>query len=305
MLIELLLVFYVAWGIGTNEETFLKAVASRSIKLKTAITLTAIGLIIGSFFFGQIVSETLNKGITEGEKTTEFIIAVMLSMGIWFTIATILKMPISTTNSVVGAVAGAAVFYKYTINYEILRRIIISWISSPVMGVVFAFVFYRLFALLVFNKINNFESREILERYSAVILAVVSFLSVISRAANDVANAIFLFPPEQGIKILGGIGMAVGIVTAGKRVLKNIGTKLAELSPSSAIAAELSTFIVVSFFTLIGMPISSSAVSVSSIVGAGLARRKRINTRLFKEILFSWFITVPFCGFLSYGILMM
>lgn len=305
MLLELILVFYVAWGIGTNEETFVKAIASKSVKIKAAIILTAVGLIIGSFFFGELVSETLNSGITKGEKTPEFITAVMLSIGIWFTIASLLKLPISTTNSVVGAVAGAAIFYSYEINYTVFNKILISWLSSPIIGALFAYIFYRLFAMIVFSNISNFESREILERFSSVILIIVSFLSVISRAANDVANAIFLFPPTNQLNLLGGVGMAFGILTFGSRVLKNVGTKLTELSPSSAISAQLSTFIVVTTFTAIKMPISSSAVAISSVVGAGLARRKPVNLKLLKEILFSWFITVPFCGFLSYGILML
>lgn len=302
MLLELFLLLYVAWGIGTNEEAFVKAVASRSLKVKTAVLLTAIAALIGAAFFGQLVSKTLDSVVIIDEKPREFVLSIMTAVGIWFTLSVVFKLPVSTISSIVGALFGAAIFYRYQINRQIVVSIFSSWIISILASFIFAYLLYKMMSVLhLFYR--NMESRELLERTSAVLLVIISFLSVISRAANDVAGAIFLVGYSEDFRLLGGLGLVVGVLTFSGRIIRNVGVNLVELSPTSALAAQISSFFVSTFFVAIAMPISSSAVTVSSLVGMGMARKARVNINLFKNIVYGWFITMPLCGLLTYAIL--
>lgn len=300
-LISILVAFYVAWGIGTNEETFASAIASKVIKLKHAMILAAIVAFLGASLFGGLVSETLREDILLNKITIKEVFAIMMGMGLWLSVCAFFGLTISTTVAVVGSILGVALVTNSQVNWNTIINIAISWITSPIAGLVFAFVIYKVFAKTVFPRINNFETREKMERWFSVLQILVTMGSIFSRAANDVAQAIFFFAEQDPIfyKLLGGLGISLGLLTMGKRVTKNLGTKLTELSPSAGFAVQASTMLVMSVFTAMKIPISGSSVFVCALAGAGLGRRKNINTKFVKEIILSRVITMPCCAITS------
>jgi len=295
LILTVLLALYVAWGIGSNEETFASPVASRAIKIKHAVVLSGIAAFFGAVLFGGGVSHTLRENVLMDEITLKPVFAIMLSAGLWFTFCCWRGWPISSTTSLVGAILGVAFITNNPVNWKTIIDIILSWITSPIAGFLVAFMTYTLFARVVFTRINNFEKRENFERLMALLQIFITFGSVFSRAANDVAQAIFFFEKSNPLlfRTLGGAGIALGLFTVGKRVIGALGTQLVELSPSAGLAVQFSTMATVSFFTWLGMPISGSVVFVAALMGAGRARRKTVNKEFFKEIVFSWIVTMP------------
>jgi len=302
-MLEIALVLMVALSIGSNEESFSILLASKSMKLKVILLLGGVTMFLGAFLFGNIVSETLREDITTGlNKKAE--IAILLGMVLWMIVSWVFKWPVSTTTSVVGSILGFSLMSGAPINLKSLIEICVSWFLSPLAGLLFAFLLYSLLIKLLLYFVKGFGQREALERFFSALLVVFTFLAVFSRSANDIANAVFLYAARNPVLFLflGGAGLSLGFVLFGARLTKNVGVGLTKLTPSAGFCAMLSSFLVVSAFTWVGMPISSSSVFVSSIAGAGLARRQPINKKLFTEMIISWVITLPLCALLS-GIL--
>jgi len=295
-----ILAFLVAIGMGSNEESFSCVVASKSLKIKWIVGLTSIAVLFGAMFFGQLVSETFNE-LTNITPTKSFMVAVLLSIGLWFAIANVFKLPISTTTSVVGALSGAALMLGGDINLGIIRSIILSWFFSPIIGLLFAYFFDKFIQFLIFKNTHNFRQREIIERISSRLLLLITLILVFFRGANDVANAVFFFVPADPFKfkMLGAIGMSLGSLFFSGRLIKEVGTKLTELNPSASLSTQISSMLVVSLFTFLKMPISGSTVFVSGLIGSGLARNKKVNTNTFYNMFFSWIITLPMCALFS------
>jgi PiT family inorganic phosphate transporter len=148
-------------------------------------------------------------------------------------------------------------------------------------------------------------------------LQVLTALSVaLAFGANDVANSIGPLAAivsviqtktvemKVGVPIwilaLGGIGIAIGICTWGYKVIETTGKKITELTPSRGFSAEFGTATTVLGCSFLGLPVSTTHTLVGSIIGVGMARGiATLNFQVLKNIVLSWFITLPFTAILS------
>ena len=94
--------------------------------------------------------------------------------------------------------------------------------------------------------------------------------------------------------LLGGVGIALGIGTLGWKVMETIGKKITEITPSRGFSAEFSAATVIAIASKMGIPISTTHTLVGAVIGVGLARGlSSINLKVVKNIIVSWFVTVP------------
>lgn len=293
-----ILMLCVAWYIGVNEESFIGVVVSRVLKVKTVVIIGAISVFIGSFFFSDPVSQTLRERLLTQTLAQRFMLSVLLSMVLWFCIAFYKKLPVSTTASIIGSIAGASFIFKNSFNYGVLTEVALGIVISPVIGIALSFFLYKLIRKL-FKGVKNFEEKESIENKAAVILFVFVFLLSISEAANDAPKAIAFFSNNFYFKLFGSIALSLGLIMGGKKIIKNVGTKLVQLSPTSALCAQIATLLVISAANYLKLPVSCSIVFISSLVGSGLAIRRRIGFRLYKELIFAWAFTLPLTFALS------
>jgi PiT family inorganic phosphate transporter len=94
-----------------------------------------------------MVMKTFGGGVTEIRSIYDAIVAT-LAAGIWITLASYSGMPISTTHSAVGGVLGIGLahtlLYGYTsIRYDVLLKVVISWITSPLSSILLTFIIYK------------------------------------------------------------------------------------------------------------------------------------------------------------------
>jgi phosphate/sulfate permease len=141
-----------------------------------------------------------------------------------------------------------------------------------------------------------------------------------SHGSNDVANAIGpLSAAYEAIRsgqvasnapvptwalALGGIGIIAGLATWGWRVIRTVGERITELTPSRGFAAEFSAAIVILLASIlpIGMPVSTTHTLVGAVLGVGLARGLgALNLTMLRDIVASWFVTIPAGAGLSIG----
>jgi len=144
---------YVAWNIGANDvsNAMGTSVGSKTLTLKQAILVAAIFEFIGAAFFGNEVSETLQEGLFDSSAwsnhaliTTQGMLASLLSAGVWMHLASLYKLPVSTTHSIVGAIVGFALIAGGidSIYWGKVSSIALSWILSPCLGAMASFVVF-------------------------------------------------------------------------------------------------------------------------------------------------------------------
>ncbi|MDH3524048.1 MAG: inorganic phosphate transporter [Acidobacteriota bacterium] len=96
------------------------------------------------------------------------------------------------------------------------------------------------------------------------------------------------------ILALGGGGIVLGLVTMGYRVMRTIGTKITELTPSRGFCAELAAAATVVIASRLGLPVSTTHIIVGAVLGVGLARGvAAIDLRVVLGIVTSWLVTLP------------
>ncbi len=164
------------------------------------------------------------------------------------------------------------------------------------------------------NKDFYFAS---MERVFSVLMIITAAAMAFAHGSNDVANAIGPLAAiysviESGgaigsksalpvwILLVGGVGIVVGLITYGHRVIATIGTGITELTPSRGFAATLAAAATVVIASGTGIPVSTTQVLVGAVLGVGLARGvAALDTRVINRIFLSWIVTLPAGGFMS------
>jgi PiT family inorganic phosphate transporter len=149
------------------------------------------------------------------------------------------------------------------------------------------------------------------ERIFAVLMVFTACAMAFAHGSNDVANAVgplaaIVSTISSGgeimdkavmpawVLILGGAGIVAGLVTLGFKVMRTVGTKITDLTPTRGFAAELSAATTVVLASATGMPVSTTHTLVGAVLGVGLARGiDAINLRVVGTIFASWLITLP------------
>ena len=156
---------YMACNIGANDvaNAMGTSVGSSSLTFKQAIYIAAIAEFAGAFFVGGHVSDTIRKGMLDPTIFSETpiilvygMIAALLSAALWLNIASYLAWPVSTTHSIVGAVVGFGIMAggMDAINWIKVWSVVMSWVVSPLMGGLVAFLLFRFLTNQVFRRRN-------------------------------------------------------------------------------------------------------------------------------------------------------
>jgi PiT family inorganic phosphate transporter len=237
----------------------------------------------------------------------------------WVMFCNFYGLEISVTHSIIGSVLGygIAAYGLERVNWSIMTNIVVSWITSPILAMLMAYLVYKLVARMVSEK-NSLASRIM----PTLLIATLCY-SAYAFGTNDIANAtgvyvtisqiVFGGMPEQSVMYilaaLGSIGVAAGGFLLGARVIGTVAFKITRLDPVSGFAAELANAFVVHMFTTIpylligyGIPISTSIAGVGSVIGVGLAmyRSAGVNKRTVLKLFMAWIGTVTITAAVSY-----
>lgn len=321
MVLGLALAFYIAWCIGTNDAAnpTNTVVGSGALKLNKAILLFSIFAFLGAVMQGWMVIKTFGRGIAE-IRTVYDAITASAATAFWITLASYRGLPISTTQSSVGAVLGIGLVYTLlgyggSINASVLIKVFLSWVTSPLGAIALAAIFYKSFTRVAGRLARS--GKDVNKIFRIVLIGALAY-SAYSFGANDVGNAtgvyvtvvsvggapvsVFDIRTAIALAALGALGISLGGFTLGKRVIKTIAFGITRLDYITGSAAGLANALVVWLFTTIptivwgwGMPISTTHASVSAVLGVGLAKYgiKGVNWRTFARIVISWLLTVP------------
>jgi PiT family inorganic phosphate transporter len=317
---------YMAWNIGANDlaNAMGTSVGSGALSIKQVIIVAGVFEFAGAVFFGKKVTSTIAKGIVpidsisliDNHLVAVGMLAAILAAGFWITLATFYNLPVSTTHSIVGAVLGFGLIAAYNgiiglsdIHWEVLVKIVSSWLISPVLGAILAYIIFSLIRYFILQKTS--DPYKIENKFVSLQIITACYIAF-AHGSNDVANAVGpLYAALNAldmagmtiplwVMVLGGCGMVFGLATWGYRVIETIGTKITELTPTRGFSAEFATASVVVLHSYISLPISTTHTLVGSVIGVGLAGGlAAVDLSVIGKIALSWIVTVPVAALTS------
>jgi PiT family inorganic phosphate transporter len=283
---------FLGWSLGANDASNVigPAVSSRMLRFTTAASMASLFVLVGALVQGRSGIHTLS-GLTE--MTLHQAVLASISAAITVTLMTIGRLPVSTSQAVVGAILGIGLLNRH-IDMTNLGKVVTCWVGTPVGGAVVSIAVYRVLA-----AINNRLRLNLLESdaFLRVGLVVAASYGAYALGANNVANVTAVFVGAGHLSIstatlVGGLSIGVGIMTFSRGVMKTVGSRLVRLDPFSAFVVLLAEAITVHFYTFVGVPVSTSQAVIGAVLGIGLLKGiQTVSPRTLLSILSGWFLT--------------
>ncbi len=320
---------FLGWSLGANDAAniFGTAVATRMVKFRSAALIAAVFVILGAVISGAGTTETLGELGAVNALAGSFTVALAAALAV--TWMTRLRLPVSTTQAIVGAIIGWNIFSGTPTDFQSLTKIVVSWIISPVLAGLLAALFYTLARFTVLQWRVHLLHRD---AYNRLALIVIGAFGAYSLGANNIANVVGVFVPAvpfqnihlgavltitgtQQLFFLGALAIGIGIYTYSYRVMQTVGDDLLKLTPITAFIVVFAQSLVLFLFASKGLqqwlllhglpalplvPLSSSQAVVGAILGLAIARGARgIRFRVLGRIASGWVTAPLIAGFIS------
>lgn len=293
-------------GFHDTANAIATAVSTKALSPRRAIITAACMNFLGAILFTG-VAKTIAKDIvdvTSIPNSPVVIIAALISAIAWNLITWYFAIPSSSSHALIGSIAGASIVAAGfgAINYKGFLSIIESLIISPILAFAVGYIMFTIFKFL-FQNLNLSKANRRFRRVQALTAAIQSFahgtndaqksMGIISMALVSSGLVTSVHIPFW-VQVSCATAMALGTSIGGWKIIKTVGTQIMKIRPASGVAADLSSALVIFGATKIGLPVSTTHVISSSIMGVGAAYRvKGVNWGTGKRMVITWFITLP------------
>ncbi|MFT4058998.1 MAG: inorganic phosphate transporter [Legionella sp.] len=188
--IAIILCFMMTWGVGANDlaNVMSTTMGSKAVTAKQAMMIAIIFEFAGAFLGGNEVTETMRDGIINSSQLSEQpliliegMLGVLLACTVWMNLASYIGVPVSITNALVGSMVGfgAVVLGTDAIHWHQVGHIAISWITSPVISGVTAYILFISIQQTIFVKSNPLAKAKLyIPIYLFLIGSILSFITV-------------------------------------------------------------------------------------------------------------------------------
>ncbi len=282
-----------AWSMGAHYTGACMGMphATGSIRLWPALWIMAPLTLIGATFLSHKVLENIGHNVLVADRLgTGPAIAIIGAAFLLTTLFTQRRIPSSTIQILVFCIVGAGGALGLAIRWHSIIRLVVLWALAPVAAGALGYLFTK-----AFDVFPGFAASGAAGAIGRA-LVVVGGAASLTMGANDVSNAtaVFLTTGLSGplvAGLIGGIGLAVGVLTWGRPLLERVAFDIVRLDMPMATAAQLVQAIVVLTAVLFGYFTSMNQALVGAMAGAGLARgRETIDRQVILGILRGWLI---------------
>jgi phosphate/sulfate permease len=247
--------------------------------------------------------KTIGTGIVSQELDHRAILVSMACSGLFVTLATFFRIPVSTSQAIVGGVVGIGLAVGADVNYAKFITIAESWVLCPFLVMTLSFILSHIMGYIL----RRLQYGAMLVQNAIGWLAIISSCYVAySMGANNAGNAVGpianlgILPPKP-LLLIGGTAIAVGAATYGKKVAQTVGKGITPLDIPGAFVAQISSAFGMHFFSMLGIPVSTSSAIVGAVVGVGLVKgASAIQRRTIVTIMVGWVVTPLMAGLTSF-----
>ena len=308
VVIVLAIIFDYVNGFHDTANAIATSVATRALSPRHAIMMATAFNFIGAFA-GTAVAKTIGSGLVDEDTTTQAIVmAALIGAIAWDLITWWFAVPSSSSQALVGGLLGATVIAAGwgALNWDgIIGKVVIPSLTSPLVGFVGAFLL-MLALYWIFQKARRKPMARIFRRLQVGSAGYMAFahgsndaqktMGIITLALFS-AGVIATNDVPGWVIVVSATALSLGTAVGGWRIMHTMGQRVAVLEPVHGFAAETTAASVLVVTAHFGMPVSTTHVISSAIMGVGSARgTKGVRWGVARRILLAWVVTLPASG---------
>jgi inorganic phosphate transporter, PiT family len=309
------LVFDFINGFHDTANAIATSVSTKALKPRHAILLAAVMNFVGAMTFTGVAKTITNdiidpKSLEHIENGSIVILAALIAAIAWNLITWYYGIPSSSSHAIIGSVAGAGIAAAGfgALKSEGIIKIVKALTISPLLAFVVGFILYSIFKIVFKN--NNLSKTNRNFRFIQIGTAA---LQSFTHGTNDAQKAMGIITMaliagnfQQGseiqtwVQVSCAVAMGLGTSVGGWRIIKTVGGKIMKIRPVNGVAADLTGAAVIFGASFIHLPVSTTHVISSSILGVGSAHRvKGVKWGTAQRMIITWFITLPISAILA------
>jgi inorganic phosphate transporter, PiT family len=335
----LALMFEYINGFHDTANSIATVVSTKVLTPRQAIIMAACLNLIGAFA-GTAVATTIGKGLVDIQFVTSTTIICALGAAIlWGLLTWRIGLPSSSSHALIGGLCGAtlasaggnwSVIHWSVVNVTthktegLWTKVVIPMITSPVCGIIIGFILMGFLILLL----RRWTPHAVTMLFGKLQIVSACFMGF-SHGGNDaqktmgiIALALFTatnagtfdqlpswlgflktpkFEVQSWVKVVCALTMAGGTAAGGWRIISTIGHKMVRLQPIHGFAAETTAATVIQVASHFGIPLSTTHIIASSIMGVGATKRfSAVKWGIVERMVWTWVLTLPITGLMGY-----
>jgi inorganic phosphate transporter, PiT family len=289
-------------------------ISTRVLSPSAAILMAAVLNIVGAFISTK-VARTIGADIVDAHLVTQQVtLAALLAAIIWNVITVSIGLPVSSSHGIVGGLIGAAVAQSGAriLKWQGIVKVVESFTVSPIIGFAFGLAVIWLIVILFAAASPAWVNRTFrhVQTFSAGVMALSHGSNDAQKSMGIITLALFSAGAIPSIDVpawvVVGCALAMGLGTAvgGRNVIHTLGRKIIHLKPYQGVAAETSASIVILSASHLGLPVSTTHVISSAIMGIGAQKGlSAVRWGIARNIILAWIFTLPLTAAMAFLIM--
>jgi PiT family inorganic phosphate transporter len=298
-------------GFHDTANAIATSVSTRALSPRVAIAMSATANFVGALT-GTAVAKTIGAGLITPQAEGGLVVAAALVGAIvWNLLTWRLGIPSSSSHALIGGLLGAsatAVGFSAWQMGGILGKVILPLFGSPIAGFAIGFALM----VLIFHLFQRAHPKTMNDRFRRLQVLSAAYMAF-SHGSNDAqktmgvmtlalvsAGVLTEFKVPLWVIVLAASAISLGTAAGGWRIIRTMGTKVVKLDPVHGFAAETTAASVIFGASILGMPVSTTHVISSAILGVGSSDQFRaVHWGVARRIGIAWILTLPASGLVA------
>ena len=298
-------------GFHDTANAIATSVSTRALRADHAILMSATANFLGALT-GTAVAKTISSGIAttpDGPPGQIIVAAALVGAITWNLITWRLGVPSSSSHALIGGLIGSVVAASGAGALKmdgILNKVVVPLVASPIIGITLGF----LLMVVLLNVFRRMHPRKLNDRFRRLQVVSAAFMAF-SHGSNDAQKTMGvmtlalisagILPHDAKIPLwvilLAATAISLGTAGGGWRIIKTMGQRVVKLDPVHGFAAETTAATVILTASSLGMPVSTTHVISSAIMGVGSSDRlSAVRWGVAGNIITAWILTIPASG---------
>ena len=306
------LVFDFINGFHDTANSIATAISTNALKPRQAIILASIMNFIGAMTFTG-VAKTISSDIVDPftlPNGSVVILAALLAAITWNIITWYYGIPSSSSHAIIGAIAGASVVAAgvEALNFNGFINILKALFYSPIIAFIFGYLLFSLFKL-IFQDLNLSKSNQkfrIVQIFTAAAQAYAHGMNDAQKTMGIITMALIAYGAQTTyeipfwVQLTCALAMGLGTSVGGWRIITTVASNIMKIRPINGVAADISGAFIIFGASFLHIPISTTYIISSSIMGVGASQGLRgVRWGTVQRMVLTWAITLPISALLA------
>jgi len=296
-------------GFHDSANAIATSISTKAMTPRLALLMAAVFNVVGALISTE-VAKTIGSGIIQAPSTAHphkglvivlaaLIGAIVWNLGTWY-----FGLPSSSSHALIGGLVGAALAGSESVKWSgLVDKVVIPMVASPLIGFAISYLF-MLALLWAFRRVNAHRAQRGF-RWAQIVSAATMSFGHGTQDAQKTMGVIALTLVVSGhlgakddiplwVILAAAAAIALGTYSGGWRIMRTLGRRIIQLTPASGFAAQTVASAVMLGNAQYGLPVSTTHVISSSIMGVGATRRfSAVRWGVAGNIMFAWVLTIP------------